>query len=265
MCYDGTDFAGWARQPGQRTVQAVVEDALATILRVQASLTVAGRTDAGVHAAGQVAHFDVSATAWAEFSASLLRRLAGVLPVDVRVAAIAPAATGFDARFSALARRYAYRIADAPWGVDPLRRRETLHWPRPLDMELMREAGAPLMGEHDFAAYCRRREGATTVRTLRRLDWARDDSGVLVADVEADAFCHTMVRSVIGALMDVGAGLRAATWPGDLLAAAVRDPRLTVAPARGLTLMWIAYPQPDALGERARETRRRRAARTITP
>ncbi|MGB9378150.1 MAG: tRNA pseudouridine(38-40) synthase TruA [Mycobacteriales bacterium] len=263
--YDGTEFAGWARQPGQRTVQAVVEDALATILRIPVSLTVAGRTDAGVHAAGQVAHADIPESAWTEFEPSLLRRLAGVLPTDVRCPSLVLAPEGFDARFSALLRSYTYRIAHTPWGVDPLRRHDTLHWPRPLDMERMQQAAPSLLGEHDFAAFCRRREGATTVRTLRRLDWQRDEHGVMVATVEADAFCHTMVRSLVGALMDVGAGLRSVPWPGELLAAAVRDPKVTVAPARGLTLVSVAYPAPDDLAERARLTRRRRTARTIAP
>ena len=244
-------------------MQDVVEGALATILRFPVKLTVAGRTDAGVHAAGQVAHADVPTAAWIEFSPSLLRRLAGVLPADVRVIAVGPPPVGFDARFAALSRRYAYRVADTTWGVDPLRRRDTLHWPRPLDVDLMRPAAAGLLGEHDFATYCRRRAGATTLRTLLRLDWERDAHGILVARVEADSFCHTMVRSLIGALMDVGAGLRAPSWPSDLLATAMRDPRVTVAPARGLTLVSVAYPDSAALAERVRHTRRRRTARTI--
>lgn len=244
-------------------MQAVVEDALATILRSPVGLTVAGRTDAGVHATGQVAHADIPTQAWTKLSASLLRRLAGVLPADVRVRGVEPAPAGFDARFSASARRYAYRIVDTPWGGDPLRRRDTLHWPRSLDLDLMRAAAVGLTGEHDFAAYCRRRQGATTVRTLRRLDWARDADSVLVASVEADAFCHTMVRSLVGALIDVGSGLREPSWPRHLLVTALRDPRVTVAPARGLTLVCVAYPDSAVLAERAQETRRRRAARTI--
>ncbi len=244
-------------------MQAAVEDALATILRMPVGLFVAGRTDAGVHAVGQVTHADVPAAVWMAFEPSLLRRLAGVLPRDVRVRAVGLAPAGFNARFSALSRRYSYRIADTSWGVDPLRRRDTLHWPRPLDLDLMRLAAAELLGAHDFAAYCRRRPGATTLRTLRRLDWDRDEHSVLVAVVEADAFCHTMVRSLIGALIDVGAGLRRTSWPRELLDGAVRDSQLTVAPARGLTLVSVAYPDAAELAERARHTRRRRAVRTI--
>lgn len=244
-------------------MQAVVEDALATVLRVPVALTVAGRTDAGVHATGQVAHGDVAAATWAELAPTLLRRLAGVLPADVRVPAIGPAPDGFDARFSALRRRYAYRLADTPWGVAPLRRRDTVHWPKRLEPDRMQVAATSLLGEHDFAAFCRRREGATTVRTLRRLDCDRDSYGVVVATVEADAFCHTMVRSLVGALIDVGTGLREPSWPADLLAAGVRDPRVTVAPARGLTLISVHYPDSATLSERARRARSRRTARTI--
>ena len=171
--YDGGGFAGWARQPGQRTVQGVLEEALGRILRAEVGLTVAGRTDAGVHATGQVAHADVPAGAWAGLAPTLVRRLAGVLPADVRVRAVAPASAGFDARFSALLRRYAYRVSDAPHGADPLRRHDTLAWPRPLDPAGLRAAAAGLLGEHDFAAYCRHRPGATTVRRLLRLDWQR--------------------------------------------------------------------------------------------
>lgn len=244
-------------------MQATVEEALGTILRVSVSLTVAGRTDAGVHATGQVAHADLPAQIWNSFEPSLLRRLAGVLPRDVRVRSAAPAPAGFDARFSALLRRYAYRVADTDWGVEPMHRHMIVHWPRPLDEHAMQAAAAPLLGEHDFAAFCRRREDATTVRTLRRLHWVRDAERVLTATVEADAFCHSMVRSLVGALLDVGTGARDTGWPAAVLAGRVRDPRLNVAPAHGLTLVSVAYPEPGELAARARETRRRREPRTI--
>ena len=166
ISYDGTDFSGWAEQPGRRTVQGELQAALARVLRIPTpQLTVAGRTDAGVHARGQVAHVDVPASVWEAEGERLLRRLAGVLPPDVRVTAVAPAPPGFDARFSALVRRYVYRVSDAPGGVDPLRRHEVLWHRRPLDVDRMNEAAAALLGEHDFAAYCRKREGASTVRS----------------------------------------------------------------------------------------------------
>ncbi len=265
LSYQGTDFAGWARQPGQRTVQGVVEEALGTILRAPVSLTVAGRTDTGVHAKGQVAHGDLPVESWDRYAGSLLRRLAGVLPVDVRVRALGPAPEGFNARFSALSREYAYRVTDAAWGVQPLRRYDTLRWPRPLDLDAMRAAVPSLLGEHDFAAYCRRRAGATTVRTLRRLEWRRDAEDVLVATVVADAFCHSMVRSLVGALLQVGARRRQPDWPAAILATGTRDPGVSVAPGHGLTLIAVRYPPAAELAARAQETRRRRVARTIAP
>jgi len=265
--YDGTDFHGWATQPSLRTVQGVLQDALARILRVeQVSLTCAGRTDTGVHARGQVVHLDVDPQVLAAVPvrsapdpmAALLRRVNGVLPADVRVRAAAEAPSGFDARFSALWRRYAYRVADEPRLQDPLVRHTVLAWPRVLDVDAMNRAAAALLGLHDFAAFCRRREGATTVRTLLELGWGRDDTGVAVAHVRADAFCHSMVRALTGCLLAVGEGRRAPEWPAEVLRNGVRDPAVTVLPARGLTLEQVAYPADDGLADRARASRVRR-------
>ena len=184
--------------------------ALGRVLRLPPpGLTVAGRTDAGVHARGQVVHADVPAAAWAAVQDPLVR-LAAVLPADVRVHAVGPAPDEFDARFSALWRRYSYRICDDPARADPLRRHETLWSFRRLDLAVMNEAARYLVGEHDFAAFCRRREGATTIRALRVLDWRRDAEGLAVATVTADAFCHNMVRALVGALLAVGEGRRPA-------------------------------------------------------
>jgi tRNA pseudouridine38-40 synthase len=262
LAYDGSDFSGWAAQPGRRTVQAQIEDALSRVLRLSepARLTVAGRTDAGVHATGQVAHLDLPAAAWPADGDRVLRSLAGVLPPDVRVHALAPAPPGFDARFSALWRRYRYRVCDAPAGADPLRRHDTLWYARPLATGRMNAAARLLLGEHDFAAFCRRREGATTVRQLLRLDWARDGAddgpGVIEATVVADAFCHNMVRAMVGALLAVGEGRREPDWPARVLAAAVRDGAVHVAPAHGLCLAEVRYPDAAELATRAAETRR---------
>ncbi|HEX3752559.1 MAG TPA: tRNA pseudouridine(38-40) synthase TruA [Streptosporangiaceae bacterium] len=262
LAYDGSDFSGWASQPGRRTVQAVIEAALARVLRLSepARLTVAGRTDAGVHASGQVAHLDLPAAAWPADGDRVLRSLAGVLPPDVRVHGLAPAPPGFDARFSALWRRYRYRVCDSVAAADPLRRHDTLWYPRPLAVDRMNAAAGLLLGEHDFAAFCRRREGATTVRRLRRLDWARDGAndgpGVAEATVVADAFCHNMVRAMVGALLAVGEGRREPDWPGQVLAAAVRDGAVHVAPAHGLCLAEVRYPDAAGLAARAAETRR---------
>ena len=262
LSYDGSGFSGWAAQPGRRTVESVLAETLGRVLRLGAvpRLTVAGRTDAGVHARGQVAHADLPEDAWAAMAGAADRRLARALPPDVRVHAMAPAPAGFDARFSALWRRYSYRVCDDPAGADPLRRHDTLWYPRGLDLAAMNAAASALLGEHDFAAFCRHREGATTVRALRRLDWQRDAEGVAVACVVADAFCHNMVRALVGALLGVGEGSRPPSWPSAVLAAAVRDPAVRVVPPHGLCLEEVRYPEPDRLAERAALTRRMRAA-----
>ena len=259
MGYDGTDFHGWAEQPGQRTVQGVIQDALWRVFRTQAAptLTVAGRTDAGVHARGQVAHLDVATQTWAALSAPL-RRLNRLLPPDVRLHAIGPAPDGFDARFSALWRRYSYRVWDRQGGMDPLRRRDTLWHPRELDVALMNGAATACLGEHDFAAFCRRRPGASTVRELLRLDWVRDDTGVVTGTVIADAFCHNMVRALTGALLAIGDGRKPGTWLTEVLAAAVRDPAVVVAPPHPLCLEEVRYPSDADLAARSNLTRRLR-------
>jgi tRNA pseudouridine38-40 synthase len=257
LSYDGTDFHGWATQPGLRTVQGTLEAALATVLRVPAvALVCAGRTDTGVHARGQVVHLDLADGS--TYDEKLLRRLNGILPPDVRVRAVAPAAVGFDARFSAEWRRYAYRVADGPELADPLTRGHVLWWPRPLDVEALAAASASLVGLHDFAAFCKQREGATTVRTLLDLGWRRDPDGIVVATVRADAFCHHMVRSLVGCLLAVGEGRRPVTWPAEILAAAVRDPAVAVVAAHGLTLEEVGYPADAELAARADLARARR-------
>ena len=237
--------------------------ALGRVLRLPAppKLTVAGRTDAGVHARGQVIHTDVPAAAWsgtADPQGRAVSRLARVLPADVRVHAASPAPAGFDARFSALWRRYAYRVCDDEATADPLRRHETLWYFRELDLAAMNEAARRCLGEHDFAAFCRRREGATTIRALRTLAWHRDDDGTAIATVVADAFCHNMVRSLVGALLAVGEGRRPPSWPAAVLAAAVRDSAVQVVPAHGLCLEEVGYPPTDELAARAVAARRLR-------
>lgn len=231
----------------------MLEHALGLLLRMPVALTVAGRTDAGVHATGQVAHADVPAGS--ADPGELARRLARLLPGDLRVTAVRQVPAAFDARFSALRRHYRYRVCDAPWGVDPLDRHDTLAHHRRLDEALMNSAAPALLGEHDFAAFCRRREGATTVRALQRLQWTRDEPHLLVAQVTADAFCHSMVRSLVGALLAVGEGRRPPTWPTDLLRRSTRASEVTVAPAHGLALVAVDYPPDDQLAVRADQTR----------
>jgi tRNA pseudouridine38-40 synthase len=267
VAYDGTAFSGWAQQPGLRTVAGVLAEALGRALRLAQPprLTAAGRTDAGVHARGQVAHADVAAGAWRDGGPSAPRRLASALPPDVRVRSLELAPDGFDARFSALWRRYSYRVCDDPTAADPLRRNDTLWHPRPLNLDAMNAAAAALLGEHDFAAFCRRREGATTVRTLRELEWRRDDSGVAVARVVADAFCHSMVRALMGAMFPVGEGTREPGWPAAVLAAAVRDPAVRVAPPHPLCLEEVRYPDDSELAARAARTRQLRVRGIAAP
>ncbi|WP_367650507.1 tRNA pseudouridine(38-40) synthase TruA [Nocardioides sp. zg-DK7169] len=269
LAYDGTDFHGWAAQPGLRTVQGELTSALVTTLRLpQVRVVCAGRTDTGVHARGQVAHLDVPADALASSvgrsrdpaPVALVRRLNGILPPDIRVRRVREVSGAFDARFSALWRRYVYRIADRAESLDPLTRHHVVAWPRPLDVELLREASALLVGHHDFAAFCRQREGATTVRVLGGFDWERRDDGVLEATVKADAFCHSQVRAMVGCVIAVGEGRRPVPWAGEVLAARRRDPSVTVAHAHGLTLEEVGYPVDDELAARAEMTRARREA-----
>ncbi|SNR49803.1 tRNA pseudouridine(38-40) synthase TruA [Blastococcus mobilis] len=257
VSYDGTELHGWARQPGQRTVQGELEQALSMVLRVPVDLTVAGRTDAGVHATGQVAHCDVPTGTWREQEHRLVRRLRGVLPPDIAVPAVVEAHPDFDARFSALGRHYVYRLTDDPSGPPPLRRADTVGWPRAVDADAMAAAADLLLGEHDFAAFCRRREGATTIRTLLALDVVRTGSLVTVS-ASADAFCHSMVRSLVGALTAVGEGRRPPEWPAALFARTERSSEVPVAPAGGLTLVRVDYPIDEELAARAQITRARR-------
>jgi tRNA pseudouridine38-40 synthase len=267
--YDGTEFSGWAAQPGLRTVQGTLEAALATALRVpEVRVTVAGRTDAGVHARGQVAHLDVEPDVVAAAAGrsphpplqALARRVDGILPPDLRVRRVSEAPPGFDARFSAIWRRYAYRIADAPEIADPLVRGHVLSWGRPLDVEVMDEASRPLLGLKDFASFCKQREGATTVRTLLDLHWTREPSGLVVGGVRADAFCHNMVRALVGCLLAVGEGRRPVTWPAEVMSGRRRDQGVRVVPAHGLTLEEVGYPDDAELAAQADRARARREA-----
>ncbi|MFE9954525.1 tRNA pseudouridine(38-40) synthase TruA [Micromonospora sp. NPDC005299] len=261
VSYDGTDFSGWAAQPTRRTVAGVLMETLDLVLGAGTAtgLTVAGRTDAGVHATGQVCHLDLPTEVWRQHDGRLLRRLARLLPPDVRVRAMTEVPADFDARFSATFRRYEYRVTDAPWGAEPLRRTDTLAWPKPLDLAALNAAAAGLVGEHDFAAYCRRKENATTLREVTRLDWRREPDGILVATVQADAFCQNMVRSLVGAMLVAGDGRRPVEWPAGLLSRRERASEVTVAPAHGLALVEVGYPDdPSEYARRADLTRRLR-------
>lgn len=285
LSYDGTDFHGWASQakPNNantrptghsghtettlRTVQGTLEDQLTMVLRHPVRLTVAGRTDAGVHAAHQVAHFDTTPEALAQRSidgdpAKLVRRLARLLPEDVRVHEVSQVPPEFDARFSALSRHYVYRVTTHPRGALPTRARDTAHWPKRVDLQNMQLAAQNLLGLHDFAAFCRARPNATTVRDLQVFEW-RDVSTewepeLYEARVTADAFCWSMVRSLVGACLAVGEGRREVGFTLGLLEERCRSSLVPVAPAKGLSLVGVDYPPAELLARRATDTRKMR-------
>ncbi|HEY5224358.1 MAG TPA: tRNA pseudouridine synthase A [Microbacteriaceae bacterium] len=276
IAYDGSAFSGWSKQPGLRTVQGELERALATMFRRHPpvpTLVVAGRTDAGVHAAGQVAHVDLSdrqraavlkprggSVPQTDAGAALAHRVNGILgplpEIVVRRGIVAP--VGFDARFSAVWRRYEYRIADRGAIHDPLQRHRTTWLPVALDAQAMDAAARSLPGLYDFAAFCRPRDGATTIRTLQEFSWQRDADGVLIATVKADAFCHSMVRSLVGGCVAVGEGKLAVRDLALLREVRTRTSAFTVLPARGLTLLEVGYPDDAQLAHRAEQTRARR-------
>lgn len=275
IAYDGTNFSGWGRQPALRTVQGELEEALAMVFRRHGpppTLIVAGRTDAGVHATGQVAHLDLTPgqlrslhsdrnpDGGLQGPAALVRRLNGIagLHSDVYVSAVTLAPPGFDARFSAVWRRYEYRVADAAAPRNPLLRNHILWYPAALDLEAMNRAAQSLLGLHDFAAYCRPREGATTIRTLQEFTWQREPDGVLIARLKADAFCHSMVRSLVGATISVGDGKLQDDRLEQIMDARERTSAFKVLPAKGLVLVEIGYPPDDDLAARAEQTRARR-------
>ncbi|MGO1948568.1 MAG: tRNA pseudouridine synthase A [Mycobacteriaceae bacterium] len=270
VAYDGTDFHGWARQKGPqeglRTVAGVLEDALSLVLRVPVDLVVAGRTDAGVHANGQVAHMDVPAGAFTQRSlqepGDLVRRLSRILPEDIRLHGASEAPAGFDARFSALRRHYVYRVTTAQAGPLPVRVRDTAVWRHGVDLRKVQLASDALVGLNDFAAFCRYRPRATTVRELQEFSW-RDVSTpaeprTYEATVVADAFCWSMVRSLVGAVLSVGEGRRGPGFTGELLRERERSSRVPVAPACGLNLGSVDYPPDGELEARASVTRDRR-------
>ena len=255
ISYDGTNFSGWGIQPDRRTVQESVEDAISTVAQAKAETIVAGRTDAGVHATGQVIHVDLPETLELTDLAYKLNR---ILDEDIRINQITIAPPAFHARFSALRRYYEYRILDENKVIPPLARFNTESWYRPLDVDVMNQASALLLGTHDYAAFCKFREGATTIRTLETYSWRRDNQGVLVADVVADAFCYSMVRNLVGAIVCVADGRKDASWISTLLENKERVSDSLVFPARGLSLYKVDYPDDAELLERAAKTIARR-------
>jgi tRNA pseudouridine38-40 synthase len=255
LSYDGTNFSGWAVQPDRRTVQQVIEDAISTVAQAKAETIVAGRTDAGVHATGQVIHVDVPETL--ELS-DLAYKLNRILDEDIRINQISIAPPAFHARFSALRRYYEYRLLDENKVIPPLARFNTESWYRPLDVDVMNQASALLLGTHNYAAFCKFREGATTIRTLETFSWRRDRDGYLIGDVVADAFCYSMVRNLVGAIVCVADGRKDLSWITTLLEDKERVSDSLVFPARGLSLYKVDYPTDAELLERAAKTIARR-------
>ena len=256
IAYDGTNFFGWATQPGHRTLQDLVEEAISRISQTNIDSIVAGRTDAGVHATGQVIHVDVPDAMFdRELTYLDLRyKLNRILDEDVRIMNVSDAPEGFHARFSALRRYYSYKILDNNDVIAPLSRHDVASWYRPLDAARMNEASKLLLGHHDFAAFCKFKVGGTTIRTLEKYEWHRSDEGLLVADVVADAFCYSMVRNLVGAVVCVADGRQSPAWIEQLLANKERVSDSLVFPARGLTLYQVDYPSNDQLLERAKIT-----------
>lgn len=260
IAYDGTQFSGWATQPDKRTMQDMVEEAIARIVRHDIDSVVAGRTDAGVHATGQVIHVDVADSAFdRDLTYKDLRyKLNRILDEDIRITNISDAPSGFHARFSALRRYYTYKILDDNQVITPAQRFDVAPWYRHLDHKVMNEAASHLLGTHDFAAFCKFKVGGTTVRSLEKYEWVRTEDGLLIADVVADAFCYSMVRNLVGAIVCVADGRKPTSWIAQLLANKERVSDSLVFPARGLTLYRVDYPSDDQLLERAKVTVARR-------
>jgi tRNA pseudouridine38-40 synthase len=256
IAYDGTAFFGWAAQPDRRTIQDLVEQTIAQVTRAEVQSIVAGRTDAGVHATGQVIHVDLPDSVFSDglTYADLRYKLNRILDEDVRIMEISDAPEGFHARFSALRRVYTYKILDANEVILPLSRYDVAPWYRPLDVDLMNKASALVLGHHDFAAFCKFKEGGTTIRTLEKYQWYRDETGLLVAEVVADAFCYSMVRNLVGAVVCVADGRKDPSWMAELLANKERVSDSLVFPARGLSLSRVDYPTDQELIDRAKVT-----------
>jgi len=263
FAYDGTDFAGWAKQPGLRTVQSEVISALETIFGPSENdfaMRIAGRTDAGVHASHQVLHFDLDQEQLSRLGRTALtpKRMQRLTPVDIGIQSIALAPEGFHARFSATGRSYEYTIVDALCKPDPLRHRYVLTTGKKLDVALMRDAAIGLLGVRDFGAFCRPRAGSTTIRELRMLDVEREKDGKILIRLEADAFCHNMVRASVGGLCGVGEGRLGGEELWAIQQAAVRTAKFKVVAPQGLNLVGVSYPPDAELASQAQKTRNKR-------
>lgn len=297
LAYDGGAFYGWARQPTLRTVQGELEQALHTILRVPADdpdeplrLTVAGRTDTGVHALHQVCHLDVGEATLERCVGhmgvpapeALFRRLSRMVPDDIAIHALSVAPEGFDARFSALERTYVYRICDDVRPVDPRMRGFVLALDGRLDLDAMNAAAAMTIGLHDFGSFATPNPGGTTIREVKRANWSRipvsplvpgasggagtaggytvpaAESGLVCFTIVADAFARNMVRSLVNACVKVGQGRKDLDWFAEKMATPLREGSTGPIAPQGLTLEHVAYPPDDHLAARAEAIRAKR-------
>ena len=297
LAYDGGAFYGWARQPTLRTVQGELEQALHTILRVPADdpdeplrLTVAGRTDTGVHALHQVCHLDVGESTLdrcvghmgVPAPEALFRRLSRMVPDDIAIHALSVAPEGFDARFSALERTYVYRICDDARPVDPRMRGFVLALDDRLDLDAMNAAAAMTIGLHDFGSFATPNPGGTTIREVKRAHWSRipvsplvpgasggagtaggytvpaAESGLVCFTIVADAFARNMVRSLVNACVKVGQGRKDLNWFAEKMATPLREGSTGPIAPQGLTLEHVAYPAADQLAARAEAIRAKR-------
>jgi tRNA pseudouridine38-40 synthase len=264
--YDGTDFAGFAKQPGLRTVQSELVKGLEVIFgkdNKDFAMRVAGRTDAGVHAQHQVVHVDLSPSQIKRIGRNpdVASRVNTALPQDVRLFRFEKAPAGFDARYSAIYRRYRYKIADHASFLDPLLVRYVLKLKVDLDLKLMRLAAKEMVGLHDFGAFCKPRAGATTIRNLRyiRITRNRKEGNLVEIELKGDAFCHNMVRSLTGALVAVARGRASAQDVKDRLVSANRVGSFKVLGGKGLSLIEVGYPKDSRLAEQAEKARKLRS------
>ena len=252
IAYDGKDFSGWGMQPDRRTVQGELENAISTLLRVDRVIVqCAGRTDAGVHATAQVIHFDIAEKDAMEMK-DLAYKINAILPEDISIQELEVTTPDFDARFAALSRSYEYLIFQGP--RNPLLRDRAYRSWAPLDVTAMNDASQSLIGLHDFSAFCKKREGATTIRTLMKFVWTQTPDGLIKVELEADAFCYSMVRGLIGAVLAIGEGKFDKAWLENYLAGKEREAHVFAAPAWGLTLVDVKYPEPGDYAKRIAET-----------
>lgn len=260
LSYDGTNFFGWGKQSDRRTVQGEIETALKTLYRQDLETVVAGRTDAGVHASGQVIHVDLPIGDFGFDFEDLSYRLNRILSEEIRIKSAERASKDFHARFGALRRHYIYKIQDGLGIIEPVKRLDITPWYRDLDIQRMNQAAATLIGEHDFFSFARFRENSTTIRTLERFDFQRDEQGLIISNIIADAFCYNMVRSLIGTMVYIGEGRFPITWAREILEKHERPSDSLVFPARGLTFIGVEYPQDSLLANRVNQVMGLRSA-----